>query len=211
MVNENNKSRQFKDEVTISVEKMCRLFWGPDLESCAQMMEPHFFESFEALFKEVKSEPLMITGQIRSIVHTFDTVQAFYDHLNQCYVTLFVNSREGILAPLYESCYAYENAPMMGKAAVEMTQRFTSKGLSMENIVHEPPDHLAVELEYLFFLLQEKEELISKEAAAFAGDIMLPWVKIFNQRLEQVDEDCRFYSFAAGILVLLLQQISNPE
>ncbi len=72
-------------------------------------------------------------------------------------------------------------------------------------------NHFAVELEYLFFLLQQGDELISSEAASFAGKIMLPWVTIFKQRLKSVEDDCRFYSFASGILILFLELISNPK
>jgi len=206
-----SENKKFKDAVLEGIQIMCRVFWGPDLESCRHMMEGDFFHSLESIFTRPEEKSSAILDNINLIIKKFDNDQSFYDHLNQCYVRLFVNSKEGIAAPLYESCYEFENAPMMGRPAVEMTQRFKSKGLSMENIVHEPPDHLAVELEYLFFLLQQGDELISNEAASFAGETMLPWVSIFKQRLKSVKDDCRFYSFASGILVLFLELISNPK
>ena len=206
-----SENKKFNDAVLEGIQIMCRVFWGPDLESCRHMMEGDFFHSLESVFTRPEEKSSAILDNINLIIKKFDNDQSFYDHLNQCYVRLFVNSKEGIAAPLYESCYEFENAPMMGRPAVEMTQRFKSKGLSMENIVHEPPDHLAVELEYLFFLLQQGDELISNEAASFAGETMLPWVSIFKQRLKSVEDDCRFYSFASGILILFLELISNPK
>ena len=82
----------------------------------------------------------------------------------------------------------------------------------MENRIHEPPDHLAVELEYLFFLLQDGcVGPDDNSAALFAAKTMLPWVMVFNQRLKIATEDCRFYFFASEILVWLLRLISNKE
>ena len=206
---QNSENKENKDAVTTGVELMCRIFLGPDLDSCRHMKEGNYFQAFENIFTESGAESTILLDNIKSIVNKFDTQQSLFDHLNECYVRLFVNAKEGISAPLYESCYEFENAPMMGKSAVEMTQRFKSKGLSMENIVHEPPDHLAIELEYLFFVLQETEGFIPNEAVSFASETMMPWVSVFNQRLKSVTDECKFYFFASSLLVLFLELISN--
>ncbi|MBU8849126.1 MAG: molecular chaperone TorD family protein [Desulfobacterales bacterium] len=206
-----SENKKFNDAVLDGLQIMCRVFWGPDLETCRHMMEGNFFQSFEIIFTGIEVESPANLDNISSIIDGFDSQQALFEHLNECYVRLFVNSKDGITAPLYESCYEFENAPMMGRPAVEMINCFKSKGLSMENIANEPPDHLAIELEYLFFLLQQSDELISEEAASFAAEKMLPWVKVFSQRLKSVDYDCRFFYLAAEMLVLLLSRISNPK
>ena len=216
---QNSENNKFNDAVLEGVEIMCRVFWGPDLELCRHMLETDFFQSFKDLFTEPASKLSVILDDINSIISRFDTHQSLFEQLNECYVRLFVNSKEGIVAPLYQSCYEFENAPMMGESAVKMKKRFESKGLSMENRIHEPPDHLAVELEYLFFILQESrvgpddnpDKSVSNEAALFAAKTMLPWVILFNQRLKSVTDDCRFYYFASGVLVLLLELISIQE
>ncbi|MBW2607039.1 MAG: molecular chaperone TorD family protein [Deltaproteobacteria bacterium] len=214
---QNSENKRFNYAVLEGVEIMCRVFWGPDIESCRHMIEGDFFQSFEIILTKPEAKPSGILDNINSIINKFDTHQSLFHHLNECYVRLFVNSKEGITTPLYQSCYEFENAPMMGESAVKMNKRFKSKGLSMENRVHEPPDHLAIELEYLFFLLQESsvglnnnlDKFVSNEAASFATETMLPWVIVFNQRLKSITDDCRFYSLASGILILLLGLISN--
>ena len=210
-------NKKINDAVLEGVEIMCRVFWGPDLESCRHMIEGNFFQSFETILTKPEAKPSVILDNINSIINRFDTHQSLFHHLNECYVRLFVNNKEGITTPLYQSCYEFENAPMMGESAVKMNKRFKSKGLSMENRVHEPPDHLAIELEYLFFLLQDsgvgrddnQDKFVSNEAASFAAETMLPWVIVINQRLKSVTDDCRFYYLASGILVLLLSLISD--
>ena len=214
---QNSENRKINDAVLEGIEIMCRVFWGPDLESCRHMIEGNFFQSFEIILSKTEAKPSVILDNINSLINRFDTDQSLFHHLNECYVRLFVNNKEGITTPLYQSCYEFENAPMMGESAVKMNKRFKSKGLSMENRVHEPPDHLAIELEYLFFLLQDsgvgrddnQDKFVSNEAASFAAETMLPWVIVINQRLKSVTDDCRFYYLASGILVLLLSLISD--
>ncbi|WP_457552559.1 TorD/DmsD family molecular chaperone [Desulfobacula sp.] len=201
------------------VETMCRTFWGPDLETCRDMVEGNFFQFFKILFTKPEAKPSGTIDNINSIINGFDGAESLYHHLNECYVRLFINSKEGIKTPLYQSCYEFENAPLMGKSAEKMKNRFNSRGLSLENQIHEPPDHLAIELEYLFFLLQEtcarpddnQDIFVSSEAASFAKETMLPWVRVFNQRLQSVNEDCRFYSLASQILVLFLGVICGKK
>ncbi|NIQ90076.1 MAG: molecular chaperone TorD family protein, partial [Desulfobacterales bacterium] len=73
-----------------------------------------------------------------------------YQHLEEGYVRLFISAKGGITAPLYESCYEFEGAPLMGRAAAEMKERFETKDLSVADTIQEPPDHLSIELEYLY-------------------------------------------------------------
>ncbi len=221
---ENSGNKKFNIAVLEGIQIMCRVFWGPDLDSCRHMIEGIFLQSFEMIpgkSEKGKSEKKssFILDKINLIINGFQSYHSFFEHLNECYVRLFVNNKEGITAPLYQSCYEFENAPMMGESAIKMKNRFLSKGLSMENLIHEPPDHLAIELEYLFFLLQETsldldddpDKFISNEAAAFAKETMLPWVMVFNQRLKFANEDCAFYFLSSGILVLLLKLIAGRE
>jgi len=206
----NSENRKINDAVLEGVEIMCRVFWGPDLESCRHMIEGNFFQSFEIILTKQEANPSVILDNINSIINRFDTPQSLFHHLNECYVRLFVNNKEGITAPLYQSCYEFENAPMMGESAVKMQNYFKSKGLSMENRLHEPPDHIAIELEYLFFLLQDSG-VDQNEIASFAEQTMLPWVQVFNQRLKSVIDDCRFYNLTSEILVLVLGLISTKQ
>jgi len=186
---------------------MCRIFWGPDIKLCSKIMTGEFFHPFDSLLQKSHEEQ-QIMDNIKLVTHGFNSADTLFERLDQCYIDLFINSRDGIKAPLYESCYMYENAPMMGKPALDMMDRFKSKELSMEHRLHEPPDHIAIELEYLFFLLQE-EDVLSGEAASFANKTMLPWVKLIIQRLESVSGTCKFYYFSGNLLIFILGKIKD--
>ncbi len=208
MSSENLIPEEKNNIILESIQTMCRIFWGPDIESCTHLMEPTFFKQLETLFSMKGKAVPNALEKMQSITKKFKKEQSFFDHLNECYVRLFVNNKEGII-PLYQSCYEYENAPMMGKAAQNMTRRFESKGLCVENAIKEPPDHLAIELEFLFFLLSDTSS--QGESALFVSETLLPWVGVINKRLESVSDECRFYSYAAKVLIHILELLSKDE
>jgi len=209
---QNSENKTINDAVLEGVEIMCRVFWGPDLESCRHMIEGNFFEFFEIILTKKEAKSSVILDNIDSIINRFDTHQSLFHHLNECYVRLFVNNKEGITAPLYQSCYEFENAPMMGKSAVKMNKRFKSKGLSLAKDMNEPPDHLAIELEYLYFLLENgwtnKDNELVAEAVTFAGESILPWV-IQLRNLLKNETICPFYPLSATLLVDILSFIAS--
>ena len=97
----------------------------------------------------------------------------------------------------------------MGEPALRMKRCFEAKSLSIDTRVGEPPDHLAIELEYLYFLLEKgrsdnDRELIA-EASSFSSDVMLPWVTRLQKRLAAVEIEGSFYLLITTILCAILQ------
>ena len=196
---------------------LCDIFWGPDIEKCRRLFYQNGFKPFEIFADRWKQTSPVLLDNIRDFINNFPNEAALFSFLEEAYIRIFINARTSIV-PLYQSCYdngstqqIEPRALLMGPSAVLMQERFADKGLSLANNLNEPPDHLAIELEYLFFLLQEKDELISNEAVSFVTETMLNWVRVFDQRLKFVDEDCRFYSLASSLLVLFLELISNKQ
>lgn len=106
------------------------------------------------------------------------------------YVRLFVAGHGGVPAPLYESCHQGGKGRTMGQSALDMQARLEEAGLSVSLDSNEPPDHLTIELEYLFYLLSEGwtgSELLATKGVDFAESVMLPWVRRFRDALSQAD------------------------
>ena len=116
------------------------------------------------------------------------------------------------MAPLYESCYEFEGAPLMGRAAREMQKRFEAQGLSIAENIQEPPDHLSIELEYLYFLLdrgwRDQDPALVTEGSAFAAETMLPWVSKLSEKLAS-EGDCRYYPLMAAVLMQILTLLAT--
>ena len=198
-----------------SIQKLCGIFWGPSLEKCREMLSNDYFLSFEVLDGLLTCDPPHSLETLMGAVAGFSNDASFFDFLEESYVRLFVNAQKGITAPLYHSCYQNTEQPgfrprLMGEPAGLMRQLFKSKGLLLDDRVNEPPDHLCIELEYLYFLLQQgvsrqdKESL--EEAVSFAGTVMYPWVSLFRDHLLN-RSTCPFYPFAAAILAFDLQLV----
>jgi TorA maturation chaperone TorD len=152
--------------------------------------------------------------QIVSTIKSFPDVDSLYQHLEECYVRLFISAKGGIVAPLYESCYEFEGAPLMGRPATEMKERFEAKALSVADNIQEPPDHISIELEYLYFLLDkgwgDQDGALVTEGLAFAAETMLPWVSELSKKLAS-EGDCRYYPIMVSILEDILRTIGESE
>ncbi len=200
-----------------SLQTLCAIFWGPDHEKCREMLEKDYFRAFDILEPVPASEPMDAVEKIKELVQGSVDEKTLFNRLEQAYIPLFVNARGGIAAPLYQSCYpGSKDAPapntLMGEPAVMMKQRLAARGLAADNGLNEPPDHLAIELEYLYFLLQkgwaENNAALLSEAADFARTELLSWVPQFESRLAAAPATDPFYPTAAAILVALLKLIA---
>ena len=202
------------------IASLAGIYWGPDAESSRDLLRGVYLKPFEALKPIVGYEPPGILDQLKAINSSFTDEYEIFQSLEQSYVRLFINSRDGITAPLYASCYeagstAGEDAALMGLPAVLMKERFESKGLSLGNHIHEPPDHLAIELEYLYFLLAsgwaDDKAALRDEAVSFAADVLLPWVIKFEERLGAVETESRFYQLTTAVLRAILRFIGASD
>ena len=191
---------------------MGQTFWGPSLEGCTEMAQEKYFDRLQSLTSVLKTGAGNGVHEIGSIIRSFPDRDSLYQHLEEGYVRLFISAKGGIAAPLYESCYEFEGAPLMGAAATEMKERFEAKGLSVADTIKEPPDHLSIELEYLYFLLdkgwRDRDNGLIAEASAFVTQKMLPWVSKFENRLS-AEKEGSFYYLTATILIGILKFIGG--
>ena len=191
---------------------MGQTFWGPSLEACTEMVKNTYLDRLQSLESVLPGRSFDSLDQIVSTIKSFSDGDSLYGHLEECYVRLFITAKGGIVAPLYESCYEFEGAPLMGRPATEMKKRFEAQGLSVADNIQEPPDHLSIELEYLYFILErgwrEKDDALVAEAAEFASKTMLPWISQIEERLA-TEQKCRFYPLIATILVAILSFLGS--
>ena len=151
---------------------MCKIFWGPNPEQCEQMLQGAFFRPFEELDAVPNFQFPDVFKKFKSIINSYSDPNLFFDKLEEDYVCLFISDRGGIAAPIYQSCYESETAQLMGPSAIQMKYRIESKGLHLADHLQEPPDHLCIELEYLYFIMQkgwnDNNSAYIEEGTAFA-------------------------------------------
>lgn len=128
------------------------------------------------------------------------------------YVRLFVNSRDGVLAPPYASFYA--EGSLCGQAAQEALAHYERFRITPDASGNEPPDHISYELEFLSFLCAMEQEAfdqgrkedadgLRKAQMDFLLNHLFPWANRFCDRIVQ-NGDLAYYqlvgAFTKGFL-----------
>lgn len=122
------------------------------------------------------------------------TDEEFYEMLAVEYTRLFTTAIPNVPCPPYESIYR-ENE-VMGKSTLDVIDSYNQAGLSIMEKFHDLPDHVAVELEFLYYL---KNYGYSEEFNAFMNEHFSKWILQFCVQVEKND-NIGFYRNAAGVL-----------
>jgi TorA maturation chaperone TorD len=190
---------------------LARVFWGPETVLCQELCGAAQ-DILSQLISLLSPPGPAAARDLNGLLSGYDDPAELCAQLDPAYVRLFVSDQGGVVAPLYHSCYQGEGL-LMGPPAQEMARRLEAAGLGLEEESAEPPDHLAVELEYLILLLEDgwshDDPALLIEAGEFAGNFMLPWAEGFLARLAG-ESDLRFYPLAAELLTALLARLGRP-
>ncbi len=125
------------------------------------------------------------------------------------YARLFVGPF-GLKAPPYGSIYLDSDSTVMGPSTLETIRIYQEEGLARDEGFHELPDHIAVELEFMYFLSYRRVEALQKGEAAraeayrlkreqFSTNFLAKWVPTFCTHIQQ-ETDNGFYSALADCL-----------
>jgi TorA maturation chaperone TorD len=143
------------------------------------------------------------------------------EELEAEYVRLFINHRGGLAVPLCQSCYQGEGL-LMGPAADAMLARLAQAGLTVHESLGLPPDHLAIQIEYLMTLFPEFDSRPDKsgpgdpglddsgQAADFAQNVLLAWLDPLIQRLKSAHGH-PFFLLCAVVLAAALRCLAHVE
>jgi TorA maturation chaperone TorD len=127
---------------------MAACFYEPDKQL---FIEEKLGEKLEQLLDQLAPNCVPAVRQMKNALKQLEQEQLSIDH-----AALFVGPFELIAAP-YGSVYIEKKRTVMGDSTINVAQFYQDAGLSVD--IKEPPDHIAIELEFLHYLC-------SKEAAA---------------------------------------------
>ena len=122
------------------------------------------------------------------------------------YTKLFVGPY-GLLAPPYGSMYLEDNGRVMGDSTMEARNRYAEEGLDI--CLKEAPDHITIELEFMYFLIFKEIEATNnndlnntsryqEKQSAFLENHLGAWVPDFAGKVE-ANAQTEFYKNIAQV------------
>lgn len=168
----------------------------PQQGDCCKLLAACFYEPEKGLFvQERLCENLAALLSAEGCHAAVKAAQEMYasllaaddEELKAAHAGLFIGPFE-LGAPPYGSIYLENTRRVMGDSTVAVQKLYRSAGLSLE--VAEAPDHIALELEFMHFLIMGEADSVARddrdEAKAFAAtqshflrNYLAPWVPEF--------------------------------
>lgn len=173
----------------------CRLlaacFYPPDRNL---FMDENIPEKLGALLKAACPKAALLVPNLRSCIADEKSSVA----LKVAHTRLFLGP-PSMLAPPYASCHMSRNNAVMGPVTVEISKLYNKAGLVMDADFHDMPDHVAVMLEFLYFLLfretvaasignQEEAAFFENMRHRFLDDFMRPWIPKLSAAIREAGE-----------------------
>ena len=125
-------------------------FYEPDKNL---LLEEQVCENLSKLLDLWASGAAKAAGEMTLGLKTCSQEQLSIDH-----AALFVGPFELIAAP-YGSVYKEKNCQVMGESTVDVLRFYQNAGLSVD--IKEPPDHIAIELEFMSYLCNKEAESVA--------------------------------------------------
>jgi len=135
--------------------------------------------------------------------------------LGTAYARIFDGVGGHAVAPPYRSVYDSDTGLLCQQATAEMDRVLRQHRMRLDDQVHEPSDHLSIQLEVMSQLalrVAEEAELRSRplsplfaEQVDFLSTQLLAWVRRFAERVAAVDPS-GYYAGLASVLVAFLNQ-----
>ncbi len=169
-----------------AVKLLILLFWGQGGQKDWLKLVLNSHETWKSLANIHGLKNLAIIQTVDDLMKKYPS-EMLQQELESEFVKIFINTRSGVSAPLYHSCYHGDENILMNKPALEMADLLEQAGIDLDSGIGEPPDHLCIELEYLFFLLNHphvhSDPDLQEYIQMFTREFMLPWIDIFQQRI----------------------------
>jgi TorA maturation chaperone TorD len=140
------------------------------------------------------------------------------DSLIKDYTKLFVGPY-GILAPPYGSLYLEDSDRVMGSSTLDAIRCYKEEGLDV--CLKEAPDHIAIELEYMYFLIFKELEATKnndfesvsqyqEKQRTFLNNHLGAWIPDFTDKIE-ANAQTEFYKIIARITKNLIEKDTNNQ
>lgn len=187
-------------------------FYQPQKEA---FIQEEFFKNLAVILKGVSPD---------AAAHVPAMEKAFLKYSEEdllvAYAKLFVGPNE-LIAPPYGSVYMDDGRRTMGDSTLEAMKIYKDEGLAIDENFKELPDHIAVELEFMYYLIFKEIEALEKSETdkaldfiktqeLFLDKFLAKWVKPFCDKIRQ-GTDNEFYGSLADCLSVFIEKARAGE
>jgi len=188
---------------------------------CYRLLSACFYQPQKEAFiqEELFKNLVGLLGQtsLDAAAHAAVMEKAFLKYSEEdllvAYAKLFVGPNE-LLAPPYGSVYLDGEKTVMGDSTMEVIKMYEEQGLSMDGEFRNLPDHVTVELEFMYYLIFKEVEALEKsqwDAALdliktqefFLDNFLQRWVNPFCDKIKQ-GTDNEFYTSLADCVSVFI-------
>jgi TorA maturation chaperone TorD len=187
-------------------------FYKPQKEI---FLQEKVFQSLTSLLEQVCPDATHFSNKMGDSILKYTE-----EELSVEYAKLFVGPYE-LKAPPYGSVYLDDGRRVMGDSTIEVIRMYQEVGLTMDESFKELPDHIAVELEFIYFLTYGKVNALEKSELdrarsfqearnVFFNNYLRKWVPVFCDKII-TNTDNAFYIALADCLSTFLSQFVGLE
>lgn len=182
-------------------------FYQPEKEL---LTEEKVLENLTGFMKEACPEAAVFSSEMEAAFRGYGNEELLVE-----YAKLFIGPFE-LLAPPYGSVYLDADRRVMGNSTMEVIKLYEGEGLVFSDDFKEIPDHIAVELEFMSFLIlkgigafnNSDEKVISetaKKEELFFSKLLKPWITPFSDKIKEGTENT-FYRSLADCLLMFVEK-----
>ena len=176
-----------------------------------KIKEEKLVDSLYELLLLVNEEAAGYTKMMKNDLEKINNI----DELKFDYLSMFVGPKT-LLAPPYGSIYMEEQGQIMGVSTNDTIRIYQEAGLKKAADFKEPPDHIRVELDFMFTLIQQTIELCEESNLSeaenkinlqleFLSKHIGSWVKPFTNNIIQ-NSKTEFYKNLAKATEAFIRQ-----
>ncbi|MCS6818172.1 MAG: molecular chaperone TorD family protein [Blastocatellia bacterium] len=181
----------------------CYCVPGPELR------EPDLLDGLIASLKVVCGEAVGFAEQMKAALSQYTETDLLVD-----YSKLFIGPFK-LLAPPYGSVYLDPDRRLMGDSTLDVIKRYQRAGVRFDPTQKDLPDHIAVELEFMSYLIWREREAYQNanfealrqrldDQQAFLHQHLSAWVPDFARAIKSGTNNL-FYSSLADVTTTFIE------
>jgi len=202
-------------ERKILYQLFCEIFYEPISKGQLEYFKTNINEDWIFAIKEAYPAFYHFFNKVEEV-----EVDILYNELKQEYQSIcYIFNADGrVQAPIWESYYTSADHSLFSNATYILRNKLHEFNLQYEQENSHPEDHLAVELDFLYYLIDftnmayHNKDYASYEKGVYTQywllkDHLLKWVPLFVKKIELANKESIYFSLSKLLLEILKEDL----